>query len=312
MKKMMTTAAALMVLLSCAACGNDSSKPAESTAGSTTTTELTTELTTKLTTELTTTVSTAADQTEDAGSKSGETGTRASGSVGSQAEMGKLTQALYEKIQNYKDGQVRMKMSQEANGTASPAIDIDIAVAGKKLRFIMKMADLFSITMIGNENKTYLLDEENKQYAEVDKDSEDSPMNTETTPLLNEKGLGKYLGTGKSKFKNAMHTYEEYLTSSDDTDEDQDVRYYYDDNGNLIGFSTIQGSTEQAMDFSIKFEKTVDESLFTLPAGYTEGKPETVAQNVYGKMFAMLLGGLEDLGEGLSSQLNGSASSKKN
>lgn len=304
MKKIMTTAVSLMMLLSCAACGNDSSKPAESSSAETsaTTTELTTtELTTTelTTTELTTTSSAVQEET---------TVSKSTGTEAGKNEMGKLTQALYDRIRNYKDGQVRMKMQQQTEETGNQTVELDVVVADEKLRFVMKISNLFSINMIKDGSKTYLLDEENKQYAAID-DMSDSPIDTDDTPLLSEDGLGKYIGTGKKQFKGIQRTYEEYLSKDDDDDKEQKVRYYYDESGDLIGISNVTGTGEEEMEISVRFEKQVDESLFRMPAGYQEGKAEVVAQNVYGKMFAMLLGGLEDLTGSLGSTPNGGSGS---
>ena len=291
MKKLLTSLIALTVLLSCSACGNDSSQSTANTSAeqSTTVTEqTTTELTTELTTERTTV--TTAVQTVTEQTAAGGTTAKNGGSGSQKAEMGQFTQALYDRIKNHK-GQVKMTMSQEAEASAGVRADIQVTVADKKLRFEMSFPDLFSMTIISDGTASYLLDTDNKQYAKMDQD-DDTFMNDGNTPLLNEDGLGKYLGTGKAAFKGKQTTYEEYRPESDG-DTENDIRYFYDDKGNLVGFSTGSGGDQTETDFSIRFEDQINSKLFELPAGYKEGSKEAVIAGVYGKMIAAMFGGID-------------------
>lgn len=292
MKNFLSAVAAAVMLFSCSACGNNQSAPAEtsetaSSAALSSFEEQTSE-TTVISAEQTTTAKTDS-LNEDTTVQSTE---RSSGSI---SEMGELTKALYDRIKNHK-GQVEMKMSQIAEEQPGMKVDIDVIVADQKLRFVMECGNLFSLTMVGDGKVNYLLDDEHKLYCKMDQDGVENPMSAENTPLLNENGLGKYLGTGQSSFKGTQRTYEEYLAKSDDEEkEDLNTRYYYDDKGDLIGFSTKKDGKEEVMDFSIKFSDQVKENLFVLPSDYKEGSAEEVIASVYGKMLEALLGGLEDL-----------------
>ena len=197
MKKYLTVLTAFIMLMSCASCGSDESKPAESSSADTTVScDLqTTELTTELTTDLTTVSSGAA--IEESTSQKTEI------SSGTVSEMGKLTQALYDRIKNNK-GQVEMKMTQESEEMPDVKVDIEVTVAEKKLRFVMNIGKLFAMTMIGDGQNTYMLDDENKLYCKMDQNDTENPMTAENTPLLNEDGLGKYIGTGKADFKGSV------------------------------------------------------------------------------------------------------------
>lgn len=291
MKKLLTSLIALTVLLSCSACGNDSSKTAGSSSAeqSTTVTELTTtELTTELTTERTTVTTASQAVTELTGT--GDTTAKNGGSGSQKAEIGQFTQALYDRIKNHK-GQVKMTMRQEAEDSSGARADIQVVVAGKKLRFEMSFPELFSLTVISDGTASYLLDTDSKLYAKMDQD-DDTFMNDGNTPLLSEEGPGKYLGTGKAAFKGKQTTYEEYQPESDEGTEN-DIRYFYDDKGNLIGFASGSKDDRTETDFSIRFEDQIDSKLFELPAGYKEGTKDVVVAAVYGKMFAAMFGGLD-------------------
>lgn len=311
MKKYLALLSAFVMLLSCSACGGDESKPAEtssavesSTSAELSSTDLTTEESGDRGAEQTTvTNETPADEST---SKNNES------SSGGQAELGQLTQALYDRIQKMENGQVEMKMVQDSEEMPDMKVNVDVIVAQKKLRFIMKCGDLFTITMVGDGKDTYLLDEEHKLFCKMDQKDADNPMNAENTPLLNADGLGKYLGTGKADFKGVQRVYEEYLTTEedDDTEKELDIRYYYDDKGDLIGFSSKKDGKEEMMDFSIRFSDEVKDSLFVLPEGYKEGSTEEVITSVYGKMFEALLGGLSDLGGLEDLDLTGGSISK--
>ncbi len=296
MKRTLALILACAALLSASACGSDGSSVLESKVEEGTTTSAAAETTT---TEAAATT-TAAQTTEAATEQTAGT-TEATKDNATQPEKNGdgpvLTKNLQEKVENW-PGQVDITMAVEQDGMK---MDVRVSKFGKKLYYVMSMTDLFDMTVISDGAKQYLLDKENKQYAEL---TGDDKIDTDEMNFDDMEDLEKdYIGSGTATYKGASVDYEAFKYTSDDEDEDEDedeipvsVRFYYNASGDLVGYCQIlKDGTEQAFDYKISFKENADVDLFSLPSGYTKGESETVLGNVYGKMFAALLGGMGDL-----------------
>ena len=302
---------ALLSLTLLTACGTDTnSAPAQSTAAQTTassaaqiaadttsaaeTTASTAASTVSTTASETTTAALAQITSASAASTAAAGSTTAAKSSSREAVMDikdSLTYKMAERLNKMENEPVRLYLAEEMEGMS---VKMDIQRLGKKSYIDTDMFGFHSI-ILTDGTSTYTLDPEDKTYAKADaKDSEKDF--DQVTDMLDDAKAGKIVANGKETFKGKSCTYEEFEVADADTGLNT-VRYYFDEQGNLIGLGMPTGSEalkDVALDFSIKFDEKIDESIFNLPKDYKEIDQSEMGVKLMQKMFGGNLGSLLD------------------
>ncbi|MBQ8921394.1 MAG: hypothetical protein IJ060_04440 [Oscillospiraceae bacterium] len=292
LKKMICVLSACS-LAALSGCGEKSNTPGETPAIEEVTGEVSEIETTTEATTLTETT-TFADTTE----LTTETTADAGAPVTSDTDES-LTLGLQKQIEEWSNGCVRMRIHCEQVDTGEDMnldsfIDMDIYTYQKNSYLYMNMFG-FEMKTIFDGSYTYQLDEATKTYCKKQTDEmEESDMAADNA--LDEVDATGYVGKGREDLNGVQTLYEEFQMQ-DDEGEDENVKFYYDDAGNLIGCKVTDSLGEEVFfDYTITFTDTADMSVFAVPAGYTEVSEEDLATNLVTSMFAAIGQLMEDAG----------------
>ena len=294
MKRYSIIALLLAACLTAAGCSGNTQEPwaPESSAVGTEPAEATTSAadttaapaSTEETAERSTFPETTAAKDETAVQSSAESGTAPRTEAG-------LLKALLRRISD-PDGAVYISYEMEENG---------LALSGTQLTygkcFSMEMNNAGTVLHVCSDGSTsWMLHEPTASY---------SVMSAQSTQGLKPEGLIEQinkldqtiLGSGTDSFRGKAFRYEDYLSpgGEDGSAAQETVRYFFDDNGGLLGIRAMTGeSAGLEYVYEIRIEPSPDMSLFAPPAGYTEITELEMTQRVFGDMFGSAFSGLAE------------------
>lgn len=117
------------------------------------------------------------------------------------------------------------------------------------------------ITCIFTNDSVYYLDEANKSYYVSDSESD-----TEFETYVIDSIADCYQYDGLTTIDGELYIFEHYAS------DDNVIEYYFDKNGNVKKICTFENDEAVYMDYVIDILDTADESVFDIPADYTEGE----------------------------------------
>ena len=199
---------------------------------------------------------------------------------------------IAKKINEWKDGNVRMNMDAEEDGVQ---VKMQIDNYGGDTYCSMEMPGIFSYSFYfdSKSKKQYTILDSEKVYSCTETDTPDESMT-----VINESDISAELfkESGTKEIDGKQYTYEEYQIDTSDAPVgmtlNSSMRFFFDEKDNVRFMQEVANGVESsAMPFEIIFMDTVDTSKFKLPEGYTE----ISAQDVANKMLQGMMGSLGEL-----------------
>lgn len=150
---------------------------------------------------------------------------------------------------------------------------------GDKLYMLTEITGMFKMTAVSDGANTYMIDDATSTYSIEATEADTSDFDAY---VPNEDAAEGYVSSGIEEINGTEYIYEEFTVE----DEDNNIRYYYDADSNVIGIGQDDEDGKKIFaSFTVDFCTEPDESVFEVPADYTEITSEEMAVN----MFAGLL-----------------------
>lgn len=266
MKRQIRILTALFAAALLTACG-DQSIPDEPVAhiGETTTAATTTTTAGETTTsaaETTAATTTAAETTSAPVDTAAEAAVTTEAAGGTESSDLRLLPELLRKIRE-NNGYVTIKLHAEVEGES-----YDVYEVYSRDKFYTETAAFygFNLKYCSDGTHCWMIDDETRSYAELAEMIENpSVLYTE----MPENDVDGFLGSGKDMYEGKKYRYEDYTEDNDG--EDSNVRFFFDAEGNLIGAKMLTGEDAgTALDYVMRVDKSVDQSLFSPPASYKQ------------------------------------------
>ena len=287
MKQKLGLAAVLLAAgILAAGCGGSSTAEESSVQSAETTTSAaeTTTAPADTTTAQTTTASAAqqAQETDTAPAEQTEcTGQGSTAAPPDSTENTGLMQSLIARLSETTDAvSVRYKMEVEGE-----------MLEGKQVTYgecfySMASSPRYCVTVCSDGTKIWMLHDATKAYAVMTGSSANNLKPKSLVPDAD--AMGTVIGSGSEAFKGKVYRYEDFDEPAEDGELERNaVRFYFDEQGNLIGYKGLEGDDAGVeAEFEIKAVKSPDMAQFSPPADYTEVDEQTLTEHVYAAMFA--------------------------
>lgn len=253
MKKLIAIISVLVIAASMTACASDNGTNGTAETTTATTTVAETESATEATTEATeaeTTVSEAEAIEESAPKAEDDTVESIDDVFANRADGLWMVDLTYKAMQWPYN--VKISVGNEMDGTTMEAL-------GEKYISKVKTAGVISSVKIFDGTNTYIVDDEAKDYCidTVNAGGIDAY-------LLAEEDMESFTDAGIEEIDGTKYIYEEYVIM------DIPTRYYFDEFGNAAYYSFDADGEKTIMTYTVEFADEADESVFAVPADYTE------------------------------------------
>ncbi|MBR3268512.1 MAG: hypothetical protein IKI58_07280 [Oscillospiraceae bacterium] len=202
-----------------------------------------------------------------------------------------LTIGLQKKIEQWDKGCVNMNIRFDQIGGLSEelvkdVIKMDLKIYQQKCCVDLEMYGFQSRTVYDGEY-TYQIDDASKCYSKT-KSETMQETDSQANNALSDVSAADFVEKGQEALNGIPTLYEEFKMKDSDGN-NEDVKFFYNDEGNLIGCKIKQSDGQEVFCwYTISYTETVDESLFTAPSGYTEVSYEKIIEIMAQGMMGML------------------------
>jgi len=186
---------------------------------------------------------------------------------------------LSEKIANWTSGNVILHIETETEGGTSL---IEMNTLGNKVYMSTAVqipdseyySDPFVMVVIYDGENSYMVDTENEYYCTVP--MEQSELNSEVNQyMMRSEYTDCFIEAGIEEVNGCNYLYEKY-----ELEEMGEMKYYFNQNGDICGISQNIEGVEQFIKFTTEFCDEKDESVFIIPDDYIETNMGDLAYNL--------------------------------